>query len=94
MWEQRSFDAVQSWGENYIHFEFPDGSALHNAFQYGWRIRSLPELRETLADAGFSRTEVYMEGTDRETGEGNDVFSKRERFEADPAWVAYLVALP
>ena len=94
VWEQRSFDAIRHWGDNYIHFEFPDGSAIRNAFRYGWRIRSLPELREILHDAGFSGTEVYMEGTSRRTGLGNDIFSKRERAEADPAWIAYLVALP
>jgi hypothetical protein len=94
VWEQRSFDAISHWGENFIHFEFPDGSQIRNAFRYGWRIRSLPELREILQDAGFSRTEVYMEGTSRQTGLGNDIFSKRERAEADPAWIAYLVALP
>ncbi len=94
VWEQRSFDAVGSWGENYIHFEFADGSEIRNAFHYGWRVRSIPELRELLEEAGFRETEVYMEGTDKQTGLGNEVFSKRERFEADPAWIAYLVALP
>jgi len=54
----------------------------------------VPELREILEDAGFSKTEVYWEGTDRKTGEGNDVFSKRETAHDDPAWIAYLVALP
>lgn len=94
VWEQRSFDAIRNWGENYIHFEFPDGSKIRNAFRYGWRLRSLPELREALADAGFSSSEVYWEGTDRKTGEGNDVYTRRTRAEADPAWIAYLVAIP
>ena len=94
IWEQHSFDPIQNRGVNYIHFAFPDGSELRQAFAYEWRIWSLPEIREILLDAGFSKTEVYWEGTDRETGQGNDVFTRRERAHADPAWVAHLVAIP
>jgi hypothetical protein len=94
VWEQASFDPIQNWGVNYIHFEFPDGSVKRRAFSYEWRIWSIPELREILDEAGFSRTEVYWEGTDRATGDGNNVFTQRESARDDPAWVAYLVAVP
>jgi len=94
IWEQHSFDPIQNRGVNYIHFAFPDGSELRRAFSYEWRIWSVPEIREILLDAGFSKTEVYWEGTDRKTGEGNDVFTRRERAYADLAWVAHLVAIP
>lgn len=94
VWEQHAFDPIHQHGTNYIHFRFPDGSALHRAFRYDWRLWSLPELRECLAEAGFAETQVYWEGTDRATGEGNDVFTRRERGEADPAWLAHLVAVP
>jgi hypothetical protein len=94
IWEQHSFDPLQNRGVNYIHFAFPDGSELRRAFAYEWRIWSMPEIREILLDAGFSKTEVYWEGTDRKTGEGNDVFTRRERADDDPAWVAHLVAIP
>jgi hypothetical protein len=94
VWEQYSFDPIQNWGVNYIHFEFPDGSELHRAFSYEWRIWSIPEIREVLADAGFSKSEIYWEGTDQKTGEGNNVFTKREHAADDPAWVSYIVALP
>jgi len=53
IWEQHSFDPIQNHGMNYIHFAFPDGSEQHRAFAYEWRIWSLPEIRETLLDAGF-----------------------------------------
>ena len=92
VWEQRSFDPISCLGRNAIHFEFTDGSTLRNAFRYDWRLWSLPELRDLLAEAGFSRNGVYWEGTHRETGTGNDVFTRRDRAEADLAWVAYLVA--
>ncbi|MEM7410694.1 MAG: class I SAM-dependent methyltransferase [Myxococcota bacterium] len=93
VWEQKSFDPISHRGENRIHFKFPDGSEMRRAFSYDWRIWTIPELRELLAEAGFSDAHVYWEGTDRKTGEGNDVFSRRERAEGDPAWVAHIIAV-
>jgi hypothetical protein len=55
---------------------------------------TLPELKELLLEAGFSSVRVYLEGTDAETGEGTGEFELVERGEADPAWIAYLVAQP
>lgn len=94
VWEQRTFDPIGCLGSNAIHFEFADGSRLRNAFRYDWRLWSVPELRDLLAEAGFASSHVYCEGTDRETGTGNDVYTRRERADADLAWVVYLVALP
>ena len=94
VWEQKSFDPIGCIGHNAIHFEFKDGSALRNAFRYDWRLWSLPELRELLFEAGFSASFVLWEGTCRETGAGNDVFSRRERADAALAWIAYVVAQP
>ena len=51
------------------------------------------ELRDLLAEAGFSASEVYWEGVDKKTGEGNDVFIQREIADDDPAWVAYLIGV-
>ena len=94
VWEQRGFDPIGHVGSNAIHFEFKDGSSLRNAFRYDWRLWSLPELRDLLREAGFARSEVLWEGTSRETGEGNDIFSPRERADAAIAWVAYVVGHP
>ena len=74
-----------------IDFEFRDGSRIRRAFHYDWRLWSIPEIRELLAEAGFSRSEVYWEGTDSRTGKGNDVFTRREHAPDDPAWIAYVV---
>jgi hypothetical protein len=93
VWDQRSFDPITHRVVNHIDFEFPDGSRRRRAFRYDWRLWSIPELRELLAEAGFARSEVYWEGTDRRTGKGNDVFTRRERAPDDPAWVAYVVGL-
>ena len=93
-WEQAKYDPIAMELLCHIHFDFPDGSRLRKAFSYDWRLWSIPELRELLADAGFALSEVYWEGTCRHTGEPNDVFTKREKAQYDPAWIAYLVAVP
>ena len=92
VWDQHAVDPISHAVTNFIHFEFRDGTRMRRAFRYDWRLWTLPELRELLAEAGFSKSEVYWEGTDRRTGEGNSSFTRRERAPDDPAWVCYLAA--
>ena len=92
VWEHVDFDPISHHISFAIHFRFKDGSEMRNAFRYEWRLWSLPELRELLAEAGFSSSDVFWEGTERDTGDGNGVYRKRARGDADPAWVVYLVA--
>lgn len=92
IWDQADYDPVSGHTTCHIHFNFPDGSQLQRAFSYHWRLWTLPELRELLLEAGFSQVLVYLEGADETSGEGNGMFSLAERGEADPAWIAYLVA--
>jgi hypothetical protein len=94
VWDQHAFDPINHAGTNYIHFEFSDGSRLRRAFTYDWRLWTLPEIRELLLEAGFAKVEIYWECTDSETGEGNNVFTRRKRALDDPAWVAYIAAIP
>ena len=91
-WEQASFNPVNSLMQCYIHFELEDGTKLKRAFSYFWRLWTIPELRELLAEAGFSRSRVFWEGTDEEANEGNGVFTETELGEADPGWICYIVA--
>jgi SAM-dependent methyltransferase len=92
VWDQHGFDPISHAASNYIHFRFRDGSRLRRAFHYDWRLWSLPEIRELLLEAGFRKVEFYWEGTDRATGEGNSIFTRRSRAEDDPAWLAYIAA--
>jgi len=92
VWDQDRFDPINHRATNFIHFLFRDGSEMRKAFRYDWRLWTIPELRELLAEAGFSHSKVYWEGTDRKTGEGNDIFSPRESAPDDPAWITYIVA--
>ncbi|HKV96633.1 MAG TPA: class I SAM-dependent methyltransferase [Gammaproteobacteria bacterium] len=93
-WDQAEYEPVSGHTTCHIHFSFPDGSRLARAFSYHWRLWTLPELREILGEAGFRTVQVYLEGTDAKTGEGNGVFRPADTAEADPAWIAYLVAEP
>lgn len=92
IWDQAVYEPVSGHATCHIHFAFPDGSRLNHAFSYHWRLWTLPELREILAEAGFQKVQVYLEGTDPKTGDGNGVFTPADSGDADPAWVAYLVA--
>ena len=91
VWHQARFHPVTGAMRCHIHFQFPDGSRLKKAFTYDWRMWTLPEVRELLAEAGFGSVEVYWEGTD-EDGEGNGEYAPSETGDADPAWIAYIVA--
>jgi cyclopropane fatty-acyl-phospholipid synthase-like methyltransferase len=90
IWDQAEFEPVTGRILCHIHFRFPDGSKIKRAFSYDWRLWTLPELRELLEEAGFSKVTVYWEG--EEDGEGNGEYSPHATGDADPAWVAYLVA--
>jgi SAM-dependent methyltransferase len=94
IWDQASFNPIDSQMECNIHFEFPDGSRMEKAFSYRWRLWTLPEIRETLYEAGFTNVEIYWEGTDEESGEGNGIYSLSEVGDADAGWICYIVAHP
>ena len=91
VWEQARYRPVTGDIRCHIHFRFPDGSRIQRAFTYEWRLWTLPELRELLADAGFNRVTVYWEGDDGKGG-GNGEFAPEEQGDADAGWIAYIVA--
>lgn len=92
VWDQHNHNPINNNADLSIHFRFPDGSEMRNAFTYSWRIWGLAELRDILFDAGFNTVDCYWEGTanDGESGDGN--FTKTLIAEACPAYVSYLVA--
>jgi SAM-dependent methyltransferase len=90
-WEQRAYDPISHDIVCAIHFAFPDGSRLRDAFVYEWRLWTLAELRELFAEAGFAKIDVLWEGTDHKTGGGNGVFRKTVRGGMDEAWIAIVV---
>lgn len=62
-WQQRSVDLVSGLVTNALHFRVDRGGVitdeLHDAFVYRWRLWSIPELRDALAQAGLTNTQVY-----------------------------------
>ncbi|WP_395376374.1 class I SAM-dependent methyltransferase [Marinicella sp. W31] len=92
IWEQATFNPINSQMQCYIHFVTGQGERLDRAFSYYWRLWTLPEITEMLVEAGFSSAEVYWEGTDPATNEGNGVYEKTDLGTADAGWICYIVA--
>jgi hypothetical protein len=90
VWDQGPYDAVNGYAIRHIHFRFPDGTQMKRAFSYDWRLWTLPELRDILIEAGFSRVDIYWEGAEAD-GSGNGVFRKVSRADNELSWIAYIV---
>ncbi|MHC8441081.1 MAG: methyltransferase domain-containing protein [Candidatus Eutrophobiaceae bacterium] len=90
IWDQHYYNPINGHAICKIHFRFPDGSELRNAFKYKWRIWTLPEITEMLEETGFDST-IYWEGADANGG-GNGKFTQTSEGEADAGWIAYIVA--
>ena len=91
IWDQARFDPLGNHLVCHIHFAFPDRSRIDKAFTYDWRLWTLPELRELLEEAGFSRVTVYWQGFDRD-GEPSGRFRPVTKGEADAGWIVYITA--
>lgn len=90
-WEQARFDALTHETLCYIHFDFPDGSSIERAFTYDWRLWTVPELRDALLDAGFSKVHALWEKTD-DDGDGTGRFFEPRFTENQESWWTYMVA--
>jgi len=91
VWEQERFDPVNHLMTSHIHFAFPDGSEIREAFSYHWRLWTIPELRDLLMESGFSRVTVYWQGWDKQ-GEPDGNFRPATSADADAGWICYLSA--
>lgn len=97
VWEQERFNPLTHETVCHIHFEFPDGSRLERAFSYEWRLWTLPELRELLEEAGFSKVHVFWEefedsDEDSEYLEGTGRYTEVSEVENQESWICYLLA--
>ncbi len=93
VWDQDKFNPVNHHLTCYIHIEFKNGSKIKNAFKYDWRLWSLPEITECLKEVGFKSVEIYMQGWDDKNDCESDKFYRVTNCDADPGWIAYIVAL-
>ena len=92
VWDQAEYDPINSHGRYYIHFRFRDGSQMRYAFRYDWRLWSIPEVRELLAEAGFRSSYIYWEDAD-EKGEGSGVYRRREKVDQEASWNVYIIGV-
>lgn len=90
-WDQDSWNPISNEGMFYIHFKRRGEKKRDKVFTYDWRLWSIPEIREIMHEAGFSKTHVYWEGTTKK-GEGDGVFKRSETGEHCESWIAYVVA--
>lgn len=91
-WEQRSYNPISNNVVYAIHFTFPNGDKLKDAFVYDWRLWTIPEVRECLGEAGFKRTHVVWEK--QILGEPSGQYVRGETMPTDTFWIAYVVAEP
>ncbi len=91
-WEQVSYNPVNADASFAISFKFKDGSKIKRAFEYDWRFWTIREIRELLAEAGFSESHVYWELED-EDGEDSGVWERSEEADSHPSWIAYIVGV-
>jgi SAM-dependent methyltransferase len=97
IWDQVKFNPITHDFLCHIHFGFTDGTRLEKAYTYDWRLWMLPELRELLMEAGFSRVHVLWEQfvDDPEGGEDQITTGEyKDTLKADnqEAWISYIVA--
>ncbi|MBI5066842.1 MAG: class I SAM-dependent methyltransferase [Deltaproteobacteria bacterium] len=87
-WEQVSFDPITHRLRCAIHFRLPGGRRLDRAFAYDWRLWSLPEITELMAEAGLTAVEVLWDPTP----EGAEpAYRPRRSAESQAGWLAYVV---
>jgi hypothetical protein len=92
-WRQRRFDPISGRARFALSFIRADGLRLDDAFTYDWRLWSIPELRDAIAEAGFAESAVYWAGEDTKRGGHQGVYKRRREAPASPSFVAYVVAI-
>lgn len=95
VWEQADFNPITNETLCHIHFRFRDGSRLERAFTYDWRLWSIPEVRECLAQAGFSRVDVYWDPVTEDEDDDLSPIEYRltEKEDNQAGWLVYFVAV-
>jgi SAM-dependent methyltransferase len=74
-WEQRDANPLTGMVTDVLHFQVDRAGMveveLPDAFVYRWRLWSVPELADAMAEAGFGGVEVYDKTPDATDEEGN-----------------------
>lgn len=74
-WEQRDADPLTGMVTDVIHFRIEHAGTIteeyDDAFTYHWRLWSVPELRDAMLEAGFTKVQCYAKLPDAVDDEGN-----------------------
>ena len=89
-WETKDFDPISSRVNYAIHFKLPNGRNIKNAFTYDWRLWTIREVRELLAEAGFSKSLVLWDVARSIHSEKHEITERGANLES---WIAYVVGL-
>ncbi|MBK9517925.1 MAG: class I SAM-dependent methyltransferase [Anaeromyxobacter sp.] len=87
VWQQEAFDPITHRLRCAIHFQLPGGQRLRRAFTYDWRLWTLPELTELMAEAGFEGVEVLWDPTPQES---DPAWEPRRAADNQPGFLAYV----
>jgi len=90
-WDQQSFDPITHDARYAIHFKLPTGEQMQEAFVYDWRLWTIPEVRDAMAEAGFPQSVVYWEAEHK--GEGTGEYLAAAHGDNAYAWIAYIVGV-
>lgn len=90
-WDQEWFDPINNLTKYHLHFQ-PRGKKIYKrVFSYDWRMWSVPEIREIMVEAGFTKTFPYWEGTGRDgKGSGKFIHLEQTREEVD-SWITLIL---
>lgn len=91
IWDQNSFNPITHDARYMIHFKLPDGTRMENAFVYDWRLWTIPEVRDALAEAGFEESCVFWETL--LNGKGTDEYVRTEDGDNAYSWIAYVCGI-
>jgi len=98
IWDQDKYNPITHDILCHIHFVFPDGSKMENAFTYDWRLWTIPELTELLLEAGFSKVRIFWDEFEDDDDDDNDYLESTGKFievteiDQQESWVSYIVA--
>lgn len=87
---QEDFCPITNRARFKMSFKFPDGSKLKEAFSYHFRIWTIPEIRDALKEAGFSKTVVWFHDESDDAEE--DSYKPMEETYQRESWHAFVVA--
>jgi hypothetical protein len=95
IWDAKSFNPITHEARYAIHFELSQGPRrerrIRDAFEYDWRLWSIPEVRAALRAAGFGRTFVFWDVAPSRREEKYRITDQAENHES---WIAYVAGAP